>query len=196
LHRGKLPAIPVLSLDQSAGFDEDGELTLADTLVAPTPVLISSEPDHTALYQMIDVLPDGQRETVLRHYGLGDHAPEKLSEVGQQLKELGVLTYSPYKYHSSALSNLRQILGSTTLSGGEILPEHLTEKLRQDGEHYKQVQYVGPVARARRIFAAHPKMGTTELARAAECDLAIASRVRKEAREKGHPDAKRVEVQA
>jgi DNA-directed RNA polymerase specialized sigma24 family protein len=92
---------------------EDETLTLADTLSQPDLVLEApKEPDYRQVYRAIEKLTEAQQEAILRHYGLGERAPELFAEM-RKTSGLG----NVYTIHERALARLCKLLSPGKVPG-------------------------------------------------------------------------------
>ena len=105
------PLIPVRSLDKPIRKQDREKLTLADVLEDGTQTRVREYPH---LYQAISTLTHKQRETILRYYGLGNHAPEKQEDIAQSE---AVCCKAISNRHVAALSNLRCCLEGVSVYG-------------------------------------------------------------------------------
>jgi len=104
-----IDAPSLVSLDAPTG---EGEEPLIDTIVEE----IRLEPAHArheerdrVLVQSLDRLKPKQRTVLIRHYGIGEHAPEPLNVIGRDMSKSGCASASHYQ-HKQGLSTLRSLL--------------------------------------------------------------------------------------
>jgi DNA-directed RNA polymerase specialized sigma24 family protein len=101
----KYPYLQVISLDAPQFRDDGTQYSFADTLANTLLALAPDEKEYPLLDAFINALPERQRETVLTHYGLREHAPERIADIararGQKPDSVSIV-------HRRALANLRR----------------------------------------------------------------------------------------
>jgi len=107
LHPIDAPAL--VSLDAPTGESEE---PLIDTLVEE--IRLESAHAHTEerdriLIQSLDRLKPKQRTVLVRHYGIGEHAPEPLNAIGRSISKSGCAATAHY-HCKRGLDTLRLLL--------------------------------------------------------------------------------------